>query len=146
MINFLKTLFNFREQKRQLLHIVLAGYLASYFTAHLWSLFVGNSIYIKGYQIHHFYFGTTLLAAGGLLGLLSDGTKNLRLAAALIGIGLGLFADEIGLLLNCTTRYHSCAYAFPDSGDWIAAISVALLLIFVLLDLNERSARKKRAV
>ena len=66
MIRHIKSLFNFREQKKQLLHIVLVSFLLSFIIAHAWALIIGNSIYIRGYQIHHFYFGTLALVFGGL--------------------------------------------------------------------------------
>ncbi len=143
MLKFFKSLFNFREQKKQLLHIVLVSYLVAFAVARLWSLFVGNSIYIRGFQIHHFYFGTLILAAGSLLGLLSESAKHLRAAAALIGIGIGLFADEIGLLLNCTTRARACLYAFPDTGDIVTTISILLLLMLIVVELDEKRQSKK---
>ena len=138
MIKFIKELFDFREQKKQLLHIVFICFLVAFVIARAWSLIVGNSIYIKGYQIHHFYFGSLILATGALLGLLSEGKKHLRIAAGLIGIGIGLFADEIGLLLNCTTRSHVCLYAFPDTADIIGTISGAILLVLIYVNYRER--------
>ena len=81
---------------------------------------------------------TIILAIGGVLGVLSQEKKALRVASIMLGVGMGLFADEIGLLLNCTTTYRQCTYAFPDILDIISTIAVVLLLLIVLVDLSER--------
>ncbi len=134
----LKSVLNPRPFKKQLLYIVLLVFLIAFAAARSWSLIIGNSIYIRGYHIHHFYFGTLLLVGGGLLSLLGENPKTLRGAAGLIGFGMGLFADEIGLLLNCTTAYKPCVYAFPDSGDIIGFIVAGLFLLMILVDLAEK--------
>ncbi|MBI5530842.1 MAG: hypothetical protein HY918_05120 [Candidatus Doudnabacteria bacterium] len=141
ILRFLKSIFNFRHQKKQLLHIVLLSFLIFFTIARGWSLIIGNGIYFRGYHIHHFYFGTLALAAGGLMALLSENTKALRWAAGLIGLGIGLFADEIGLLLNCTTSNRICAYAFPDTSDIIGAIAFAILLLLVAVDISLKRSK-----
>ncbi len=144
MLNFLKSVFNFREQKKQLLSIVLFTFFASFLVARGWSVFVSNAIYVKGYHIHHFYFGTLALVAGGLIALLSESTRKLKLAAVLIGSGMGLFADEMGLLLNCTTSYRECAYAFPDYLDIIGSIGLCIFLIIVIVEIADKAKTKKQ--
>lgn len=142
VFKFLKSIFNFRQQKKQLLHIVLLSFLVFFSIARGWSLVIGNSIFIHGYHIHHFYFGTLALAAGSLMALLSENAKALRWAAGLIGFGMGLFADEIGLLLNCTTATRECLYAFPDTSDIIGAIVLCFLLLLIAVDLHEKRNSK----
>jgi hypothetical protein len=135
IIKYLKSIFNFREHKKQLLHIVLLSFLVFFSIARGWSLIIGNSIFIHGYHIHHFYFGTLALAIGAIMALLSENKKALRWSAVLIGLGMGLFADEIGLLLNCTTASRICLYAFPDTSDIIGAIVLFILLLLVAVDI-----------
>ncbi|MDD5156374.1 MAG: hypothetical protein PHF11_07855 [Candidatus Omnitrophica bacterium] len=144
MLSRVKSIFSFREHKRQLLHIVLVSFLISFASARAWALVIGNAIYFKGYHIHHFFFGTMALAIGGLMGTLSEDKKALRAASLLMGVGMGLFADEIGLLLNCTTTNKICAYAFPDTTDIIGAIVIFIFLLFVTVDILEKRAEKKR--
>lgn len=141
--NLFKSVFDFRDQKKQLLLLVLVSYLMSFLIARLWALYIGNSIYIRGFQIHHFYFGTFILVIGSLLALLSEGLRNLRVASCIIGIGIGLFVDEIGLLLNCTTMLRTCAYAFSGSYDFVATISVGIFFVLILVDQTERAALRK---
>ena len=87
-----------------MLYILLVSFLVFFGIARAWSLYVSNAIYFRGYHIHHFYFGMMVLTAGGLLALLTDRYRYRRVAAVLMGWGVGWFADEIGLLLNCTTN------------------------------------------
>jgi hypothetical protein len=138
ILRFLKSIFNFRQQKKQLLHIVLLSFLVFFTIARGWSLIIGNGIYFRGYHIHHFFFGTLALAAGALMALLSENQKVLRWAAGFVGLGIGLFADEIGLLLNCTTTSRICAYAFPDTSDIIGAITLAILLVLIAVDISQK--------
>ncbi|MFA5991614.1 MAG: hypothetical protein WC794_05230 [Candidatus Doudnabacteria bacterium] len=135
VIRYLKSIFNFREQKKQLLHIVLLSFLIFFSIARGWSLIIGNSIFIRGYHIHHFYFGTLSLAIGAIMALMSENKKALRWAAVLTGLGMGLFTDEIGLLLNCTTVTKICLYAFPDTSDIIGAIVLFMLLLLIAVDI-----------
>src|ERR1051326_208985 len=134
MLGYFKSIFNFRQQKKQLVHILLISFLLSFSVARMWSLVVGNAIYIGGYHIHHFYFGMMVLTAGGLFALLTERKQYRRVAAGLMGWGMGWFADEIGLLLNCTTNSRQCLYAFPDTMDVISSIALAIILVLVLVD------------
>lgn len=141
LYKLLKSAFSPRPLKKQLLYIVLAAFLAAFAAARSWSLLIGNSIYIRGYHIHHFYFGALLLAFGGLTALLTEKPNYQRAAAGLLGVGVGLFADELGLLLNCTTTARPCLYAFPDSGDIVGFIVLCLFALLVMVDLAEKSAK-----
>ena len=61
-------------------------------------------LYIKGYHIHHFYYGILLLIASNWLALIRYKRLYRRiskvLASILFGGGLGLVTDEFGLLLT----------------------------------------------
>jgi len=46
-----------------------------------------------------------------------------------------LFADEIGLLLNCTTLNRECVYAFPAASDIITTITAIIFLLSILMGL-----------
>ncbi len=143
-VRFFKSLFNYREPKKQLLHIVLLSFLVSFIIARLYSVYVGNSIYIGGYHIHHFYFGMIVLSIGGLVALLTNMKPVLRIASMLIGTGIGLFADELGLLLNCTSANRACTYYFPDTLDIIGSVALAIVSFIILADFVERSYTKRK--
>jgi Na+/melibiose symporter-like transporter len=129
--------FDIRKRNKQLLFIVLVFFLVSFVIVHLYSLNFTRYVYIKGYHIHHFYFGTVSLALGGILGILSTGRQKLKIASALIGTGIGLFADEIGLLLNCTSDNRVCSYYFPDTTDIILTITVIIVFLIAIADWSD---------
>jgi len=60
--------------------------------------------YIKGYHIHHFYYGILLLILSNWLALIRYKRLYRRvfkgIASVMFGGGLGLVADEFGLLLT----------------------------------------------
>lgn len=143
LIRSVKSVFNYREPKKQLLHIVLISFLVSFLITRLYSTYVGNSIYIRGYHIHHFYFGMVVLSIGGLIGILTTQKGVLRISSMLIGTGIGLFADEIGLLLNCTTASKQCGYYFPDTFDIVGSITLAIVSFIILADFVEKSYNEK---
>jgi hypothetical protein len=146
MIKYVKSIFNYREHKKQLLIIVLLSFLVAFIVVRIYSLSIGHSFYIRGYHIHHFYFGMLVLSTGGLIGILSTRKRILQIAAMLIGTGMGLFADEIGLLLNCTSANRICAYSFPDTLDIIFAIALAIISVIVLTDFIDKSQAKKKSI
>ena len=146
IFSLLKHIFNFHEQKKQLLNLVLFSFLISFAVVRTYSVLVGHSIFIRGYQIHHFYFGMFSLSVGGLIALLSEDKRVMQISSILIGIGIGLFADEIGLLLNCTTLARTCTYRFPDSFDIIGTITVAIVLLIVLIDFIDRRTKSRLEV
>src|SRR5258708_23858951 len=117
MRDILKDILDLNDFKKQLLLTILVFFLGSYLVVRVYSLVYGHSIFIEGYQFHHFYFGTLFFTVGGIKALLTEGRLFRRLARVLIGIATGLFAHELGLLLNCTTRTHSSPYIFPDQHD-----------------------------
>jgi len=51
-------------------------------------------------HIHHFWFGLVLLAIGGWLGISFTQKEVDMVAAVIYGVGGGLIADELGLLLT----------------------------------------------
>lgn len=134
MVKRLKKIFDVRKRNKQLLFIVLVFFLFSFFIVRIYSTYVGGWIEIKGYHIHHFYFGTISLALGAILGILTNNRTKLKIASALIGVGIGLFADEIGLLLTCTTDFKVCSYYFPKIEDIILSISAAIIFLIAVVD------------
>lgn len=72
--------------------------------------YIGSNIILFGYHIHHFYFGILLLCIGGWLAIVGSKYFSRTHAALLYGAGLGLFLDEIGLLLTWGDYYSSLTY------------------------------------
>ncbi|ACB86320.1 hypothetical protein Nther_2770 [Natranaerobius thermophilus JW/NM-WN-LF] len=72
--------------------------------------YIGRNIILFGYHIHHFYFGILLLAIAGWIAIVGSKHFSREHAALCYGAGLGLFMDEIGLLLTWGDYYSSLTY------------------------------------
>jgi hypothetical protein len=86
-------------------------------------------LFVKHYHIHHFYYGFALLALSSWIALTTNRQHMFRVAAILFGIGLGLFVDEFGLLLTCTTPQLECDYWARQSYDAFVLIAGGLLAV-----------------
>ncbi len=71
---------------------------------------IGSNIILFGYHIHHFYFGILLIAVAGWLAIVGTKHFSQKQVAIMYGVGLGLFLDEIGLLLTWGDYYSSLSY------------------------------------
>lgn len=72
---------------------------------------VGRNIILFGYHIHHFYIGIFLICIAGWLSLVGSSRFSRKRTAVIYGTGLGLFMDEIGLLLTWGDYYSSLSYS-----------------------------------
>jgi hypothetical protein len=73
-------------------------------------LYIGRNIIIYGYHIHHFYFVILLLSIAGWLAIVGNKNYSKGKLAVMYGVGLGLFMDEIGMLLTEGYYYSSLSY------------------------------------
>ena len=141
--------FLFDRQKEIHLAIILAGFLITFGVTRFYSTHFRYQVFVSGYHIHHFYFGAISLALGGIMAVLwGTNHKVVKFSCALLGLGLGLFADELGLLLNCTSSDRVCTYFFPDNFDLIGTIALVLSSLIVLIVLvkffrNRRTERTR---
>ncbi len=83
---------------------------------------IGKNLILFGYHIHHFYVGVALMAIAGWAVLMDSRRIPRKTAAILYGAGLGLFMDEIGLLLTW--------------GDYFSSLSYLLILLVSVVFLN----------
>lgn len=97
--------------------VILAGSAESEFAdAARWGLlpeidfYIGRNIILFGYHIHHFYLGILLICLAGWLSIVESRYFSRRYLAVIYGAGLGLFMDEIGLLLTWGDYYSSTTY------------------------------------
>ena len=97
--------------------------------------YIGSNIILFGYHIHHFYFGFLLLCIGGWLAIVGSKRFSRTHAALLYGAGLGLFLDEIGLLLTWGDYHSSLTYI------WCL---VVLALFFNIIFFSEFWLRVKK--
>ncbi|TDX48217.1 hypothetical protein [Orenia marismortui] len=72
--------------------------------------YIGRNIILFGHHIHHFYFGIILIAIAGWISIVGSSILNRKHAALIYGSGLGLFMDEIGLLLTWGNYYSGLTY------------------------------------
>ncbi len=96
-------------------------------------------LYIKGYHIHHFYWGILLLISSGWLTLVKYKRLHRRvlkgIASIIFGGGLGLVTDEFGLLLTMEFGIKGNYWA-PQSYYAIGVTSAIFLgyLLFLRAD------------
>jgi hypothetical protein len=71
---------------------------------------IGRNIILFGYHIHHFYIGILLVCFAGWISITGSRLISRRLTAVVYGAGLGLFMDEVGLLLTWGDYYSGLSY------------------------------------
>lgn len=74
------------------------------------NFYIGSNVILFGYHIHHFYFGIAFICVAGWLALVGSEYFKKEHIALLYGGGLGLFMDEIGLLLTWGDYYSGLTY------------------------------------
>jgi len=71
---------------------------------------LGRNIILFGYHIHHFYIGIVLICIAGWLSIVDSSLLTKKQIAVIYGAGLGLFMDEIGLLLTWGDYFSGLSY------------------------------------
>ena len=110
--------FRTNSKKLQIQFIILSSFIISFFIARLFVAILNADVnpwcqlWVKGYRIHHFFFGIGLLVIGGWLGHVNCGKIITKISAGIYGIGLGLVADEFGLLLTFGDYWAEQSYIF----------------------------------
>lgn len=145
MVGFLKSVVDLHKRKRTRLVIILVGFVITFTLVRLYSLYIVSSLHFYGFHLHHFYFGAFILWLGGIVAVLSMSNKGDYVASGLLGVGMGLFADEIGLLLNCTTVTRICTYAFPNTADVIGSLILLILALMVFTGYQDYREDKREA-
>jgi len=103
-------------EKPNLSFIMLVFFLASFVVARVFTAFFPSTVLeVRGYHIHHFWYGLALLVIGGWLGINYSDDYTERIAAIIFGIGGGLVGDEIGLLITFGDYYSELTYTFVIS-------------------------------
>ena len=100
----------------------LLGSLSAIISARMYVLAGGNLNYsFLGYQLHHFYYGLSLLVIAGILKRIKASES---LISFIIGMALGFIADESDLLLSIGRSYTLQLYNEPLN----LAMDIILLL------------------
>ena len=72
--------------------------------------YLGRNVILFGYHIHHFYFGFIMICIAAWLSIVGSKFLSRRQLAILFGSGLGLFMDEVGLLLTWGDYFAGLTY------------------------------------
>lgn len=96
--------------------VVLSGIVGPESGGTAWVVPV-NEVWVRGYHVHHFFFGFLFLTIAGWLSLFSSYSRSK--IAVLYGVGLGIFVDEFGMLLT--------------EGDYFATSSYFIAVVFTSL-------------
>lgn len=96
--------------------VVLSGIVGPETVGTAWIVPV-NEVWVRGYHIHHFFFGFLFLTLAGWFSLF--GSYSRARIAVLYGVGLGIFVDEFGMLLT--------------EGDYFASSSYFVAVVFTSL-------------
>jgi hypothetical protein len=107
--------------------LALVSFIISFVVARSFTYFYPGVVLVSGnLHIHHFWFGIALLAIGGWLGISYNHKEIDMLAAIIYGVGGGLIADEVGLLLTFGDYWSGITWTFVIV--LVASVSVLILL------------------
>ncbi len=78
-----------------------AAFMLSFFGSRAFALLNPTvTVVTAGIHFHHFWYGLAMVTATGWLGIAYSSQRLLRTYALVFGLGAGLIADEVGLLLT----------------------------------------------
>ena len=109
--------------------LIFVSFLLSFgLTRLLAYTFPSLSFIVGKYHIHHFYYGIGFIIVSNWISLITNRETPRLISSVLFGFGLGIIADEIGLLLTCTSPLMlQCDYYTRITLD-IFTIIVAIFL------------------
>jgi hypothetical protein len=123
--------FNTPPKKLQIQVIIFLSFIIAFLVARAFVVLLdvpinpAHQLWVKGYRIHHFFYGIGLLVIGGWLGHTQNGRRITKIAAGLYGVGVGLVVDEFGLLLTFGDYWTAQSYIF--------FVIISLLFLIMLL-------------
>ena len=101
------------QPRAHLALLALIAFALSFTAARVFTYYYPSVVLVSGgVHIHHFWFGVILLAVGGWLGISYTQKEIDRIAALFYGVGGGLIADEVGLLLTFGNYYSELTWTF----------------------------------
>ena len=131
------------KTKPNLSIIALMSFITSFvITRAFTSLFPGTILEVRGYHIHHFWYGLVMLVISGWIGISIEDERINRVAAILFGAGGGLVGDEIGLLLTFGDYWTEITYTIVII---LAALTSILMLMIRYSKLNREFAEFLRS-
>ncbi|MFP4115902.1 MAG: hypothetical protein ACLFTQ_01725 [Candidatus Aenigmatarchaeota archaeon] len=118
-----------QEKSDEVPFLVFVSFLISFLAARIYVYFLGNvgtaaDIFpFEKYILHHLYYGVGLLIIAGWISIIYKDKNLNRISAVIYGAGLGIFFDEVGLLLT-------------EFADYWAGITYTVVVVISLLLLN----------
>jgi hypothetical protein len=107
--------------------LALISFISSFVVARSFTYFYPGVVVMSGgLHIHHFWFGIALLAIGGWLGINYNHKEIDMLAAIIYGVGGGLIADEVGLLLTFGDYWSGLTWTF------VIVLICSVFILFLL--------------
>jgi hypothetical protein len=96
-----------RPRRAWLSALAILAFIPAFSLARLFTFVLPRVVVVQsGIHFHHFWYGIVLIAASGWLGI-AGSERWARLAATMYGLGGGLLADEVGLLLTFGDYYQN---------------------------------------
>ncbi|OUJ19013.1 putative membrane protein [Methanonatronarchaeum thermophilum] len=111
--------------------LIFLSFLISFIVARAYVFFLGDiatgrDVFpFEYYMVHHFYYGVILMIIAGWIAIIYKDRDIHRIAALLYGAGLGIFFDELGLLLTHFEDYW-------DPITYTAVVIIALILLNII--------------
>ncbi|OKY77747.1 MAG: hypothetical protein BTN85_0216 [Candidatus Methanohalarchaeum thermophilum] len=107
------------NNKKEYSFLIFISFLVSFTLARVYVFFfsswgTGRDFFpLENYFIHHLYYGIGFLIVSGWLAINYEEKRIKRFSSIVYGLGLGLFLDEIGLMLTHFENYwDSITYTF----------------------------------
>ncbi len=118
-----------KKRNKAVPFIIFSSFIITFIITRSFVIFHPNMwVVLNGYHIHHFVFGAVLIFIAGFLSLNYPNKHVIYFSSALYGIGLGVFADEIGLIITWEDYWSNITY------DVIILLSSFFLLFIFLRD------------
>ena len=77
-----------------------------------------------GIHFHHFWYGLIMIVVSGWLGISRPSSGYRRIYAIFFGLGAGLMADELGLLLTFGNYFSEPTYLVFIAGACIGGVGI----------------------
>lgn len=126
----MKLISNLNDKYKQAPFLIFISFLISFVIARIYVILLGDiatgrDVFpFERYMIHHLYYGIALLIISGWMAIIYKDRDIHKISAVLYGAGLGIFFDEIGLMLT-----HFEDYWDPITYTVVILISLIFLNI-----------------
>lgn len=139
-------IFNFDEPSTiallSFLIVVLLARLISYLVIHAETLPDFLFVTVRGYRLHHFVYGNTILVSLGFVKFILEAKISKKITGLVYGVGLGLVIDEFSLWSGGLTYLLPHNVYILNSVNLIAVLVVTMIMLFVIYKKYKRRLKK----